>query len=73
MKTKYTSSKRHCESFQRHKNSTVQADDDEPTIHIQLPLGEKGPVNITVSGENAEKLPEGVTIFSPVFFPRRSV
>lgn len=54
-----------------HKNSTVQADDDEPTVNIRLLLGEKGLVNTTVSGENAEKLPEGVTIFSPVFFPEK--
>jgi hypothetical protein len=57
------------EFFQGHKSSTVQADDDEPTVNIQLLLGEKGLVNITVSGENAEKLPEGLKIFS---LPRES-
>jgi hypothetical protein len=58
-------------SSRGHKNSTVQADDDEPTVNIQLLLGEKGLININVSGKNAEKLPEGVTIFGPVFFPEK--
>jgi hypothetical protein len=53
------------------KNSTVQADSDEPIINTQLLLSEKGLVNINVSGENAEELPEGVTIFGPVFFPEK--
>ena len=59
------------EFFPGHKNSTVQADDDEPTVNIQLLLCKKSLVNITVSSENTGKLPEGVTIFSPVFFPEK--
>jgi hypothetical protein len=59
------------EFFPEHKNSTAQVDDDEPIVNIQLLLGEKGLVNITISGENAEKLPAGIAVLSPVFFPEK--
>jgi hypothetical protein len=46
-----------------------EEEEEELVVDIQLLVGPKGLIDVQVRGESAERLPEDVHIFSPVYLP----